>query len=850
MAPFYSRYVPNSTAVSSDPVNQDLSLASWKRKWEDEPKDSRQDIKKSKKTSRKQQRDVPNRLTTNGDFVHKNKVSSASSTTVSKEISIRVESLTRSPEAGNGDHGVHNSKGQPLRKERRDRNQRLVQHEVGNPNILETNQGSRRNGLDIGDGAKAETGKEKRKKRKKTSDLAEAVSEDADTSGILQDHHTGIRSKFEKSKRKIADNEPGSEQGTEQKENEPSPPEELHGLEPLPQPPPVPKSDEIPTFSTLPPWLANPLRVDSAQASGFTTLGLDPVVLENVTKQRLENAFPVQSVVIPLLIDGPQRHPGDVCISAATGSGKTLAYLLPMIQHLTKLATTKLRGLIVVPTRELVKQARESCEMCASGTRIRIATALGSRTLHDEQEALVETYEVYDPDEYQKQLNAPVEWRNINLGGLLSELDDEKEAPADFVTKYRSKVDVLICTPGRLVDHITSTKGFTLNDIEWLVIDEADRLLNESFQEWTDVVVPTLQSRTAHTLQDNILRHMKLEIPDRIVQKVVLSATMTQDVSRLNYLKLRNPKLVVVGNANNTTETEVIDGSALEPQLDDGGAFNLPSTLIEYAVPAGDGAEKPLFLLELLRTKVNVFDLKDPGEIKSTNIEDDDASTSTSDSSESESESTISSSHSSSRSWIPRSHKLTRSSPDQPTESLDNNTALIFTRSTESATRLSRLLSLLSTPISSLTTTLTKSSTSSSTRKALTNFRQNKIRIIIATDRASRGLDLPNLGHVISYDVPTSMTTYVHRVGRTARAGKMGTAWTLLAHREARWFWNEIGKGIGEVGRIVRNGKVQRLNLDLNIGNDGGGGTRGRYEKALKTLGEEVVGGGGGIGAK
>lgn len=174
-----------------------------------------------------------------------------------------------------------------------------------------------------------------------------------------------------------------------------------------------------------------------------------------------------------------------------------------------------------------------------------------------------------------------------------------------------------------------------------------------------------------------------------------------------------------------------------------------------------------------------------------------------------------------------------------------DNTALIFTRSTESATRLSRLLCLLSAPIASLITTITKSSSSSSTRKALTDFRQHKIRIIIATDRASRGLDLPDLGHVISYDVPTSMTTYVHRVGRTARAGKAGKAWTLLAHHEARWFWNQIGKGRGEgdSAKIVRTGKVHRCKVNLDQRRVDG--TLERYQDALKTLGDEVLGGGG-----
>lgn len=127
----------------------------------------------------------------------------------------------------------------------------------------------------------------------------------------------------------------------------------------------------------------------------------------------------------------------------------------------------------------------------------------------------------------------------------------------------------------------------------------------------------------------------------------------------------------------------------------------------------------------------------------------------------------------------------------------------------------------------------------------MADLRQGKIRIIIATDRASRGLDLPELGHVISYDVPTNVTTYVHRVGRTARAGKVGKAWTLLAHREARWFWNQIGKASdqesGKMAMVVREGKVQRCQLSLDTGGVDQE-TKARYERALKQLGEEVVG--------
>ncbi|KAF7503761.1 hypothetical protein GJ744_003303 [Endocarpon pusillum] len=777
MAPFYSRYVPNSGTSAAKPARISSPPPSKKRKLGDEQDGLGQDIKIRKKTIREQPRDVQKGVVRTKDSTDGSKKLFKSISDSSENISQEVGKVNGSLEAGdNGDESsVLQEQSVKVQKKKR-RNAQRAQPKDEALNVSKTTQDPNQQGSEVDNGVKAESGKEKKKKRQKMKNVTETGSGDNAHTSTQQEQHGTLRSKFEKATKNTVRNAPRLEHETGQQQDEAPELPELHGLEPLPQPPPAPESDERPTFSSLPPWLANPLRADSGQSVDFSSLGLDSIVLQNVEKQGLEKTFPVQSAVIPILTDGPNRHRGDVCISAATGSGKTLAYVLPMVQHLKTLAATKLRGLIVVPTRELVRQARETCEACAAGTNVKIATAVGSKSLHDEQENLVETYQIYDPDEYKKQQNAPVDWSKVDLEDMLTELDNENEAVVDFVVQYRSKVDVLICTPGRLVDHMRYTKGFTLHDVQWLIIDEADRLLNESFQEWTEIVVPALQSRAAHILQDNILRHMRLEIPERIVQKVILSATMTQDISKLNSLKMRNPKLVVVGDVKAPADPETIDASAPEPPLDESSTFNLPSTLLEYAVPVGDGAEKPLYLLELLRTKVNVFDLDNAGGTRSGAAEDEDG-TSTSDSSASDSDlDSISSSTSSSTSSspYPPGTQKPKGSPEASTsQSSYQNTALIFTRSTSSATRLARLLSLLSTPIASLTATLTKSSStssSSSTRKALANFRNHKIRIIIATDRASRGLDLPGLGHVISYDVPTSMTTYVHRVGRTARA--------------------------------------------------------------------------------
>jgi len=689
----------------------------------------------------------------------------------------------------------------------------------------------------------------------------EAASDNAQLiDNPVNQRHAGIRHKFETSKAKTRLSASSRDAGGEDKESHDHSEDAnqdgtassvLHGLEPLPQPLQVELSNELPSYSTLPGWMAKPMSVALSATSDFKDLDLDSHILSNLQKKGISKAFAVQAAVLPLLSKGQSRHRGDICISAATGSGKTLAYVLPMIQALKNLVGTKLRGLIVVPTRELVAQAREVCEVCAAGTNVRIATALGSRALKDEQNMLIEEHTVYDPEQYTGEREKSIDWTNFGLEHLLAH-SEQDSLMANCVKKFASKVDVLITTPGRLVDHLRATPGFNLDDVQWVVIDEADRLLNESFQEWIEVVMPALNSDVALRSRDSLLRELRLDVPRRRVQKVILSATMTQDISKLNSLGLSNPKLVVVGDLPKPQALNE-NGVAMEDANrapDANNTFNLPPTLMEFAVSVGDGSEKPLYLLQLLNSHI----LKPPeqsnrlhassnrnnsstiglGISNGTSPEADDTSSSaSSDTSDTDSSSNDSGSDtSSSNTPPPTAHPL--------------ETALIFTRSTEAATRLSRLLSILSPSLAPYLGTLTKSTNSSSSRKTLSQFRQGKVNLVIATDRASRGLDLPGLAHVVSYDVPISATTYVHRVGRTARAGKEGKAWTLVSHKEARWFWNEIGKGgsgngVGEV-RIARGErKVKRVNVEID--KEGNGDElRKRYEDALGMLAEEVRG--------
>jgi ATP-dependent RNA helicase DDX51/DBP6 len=111
------------------------------------------------------------------------------------------------------------------------------------------------------------------------------------------------------------------------------------------------------------------------------------------------------------------------------------------------------------------------------------------------------------------------------------------------------------------------------------------------------------------------------------------------------------------------------------------------------------------------------------------------------------------------------------------------------------------------------------------------------LRILVASDLVARGIDLPSLDHVINYDMPTSVASYVHRVGRTARAGRSGKAWTLFTVPEARWFWKEVAEG----SIVGRSGKVERVRITEEK-EDAFQGKVDMYEKALQKLGEEAGG--------
>lgn len=573
---------------------------------------------------------------------------------------------------------------------------------------------------------------------------------------------------------------------------------EAHGLEPLPQPKPVKQDAVKPSYETLPHWIANPIQVAPTATSPFTDLGIFEDAATRLEGKGFKEAFAVQTAVIPLLLPSADRQ-GDVVVSAATGSGKTLAYALPMVRDISQSShITRIRGLIVVPTRELVMQAEEVCNACSAifvgrGKKpVKVGISMGNKQFEQEQADLIEEDERYDPEGYQKYLD-----RKFDENSWLEDLTNPRGPPTeplpDHVIDYASKVDILICTPGRLVDHIKRTPGFTLDFVRWLVVDEADKLLAQTYQDWIPTVMPLLSTNE---------RPGAREFPDSNkngVRKVVLSATMTRDLTLLNGLKLSRPKLVVLSDTVAHSEVEHV----------------LPSQLEETAIKTRNVDLKPLYLVDLLNSEhMAPVEASEADDVEMKDVQADDMSAAESDSSASDSDDSSSSDESESDSeesdadsTASPSHGRAKSS--KPPQKPFDTTVLIFANSNEAAVRLARLLSLLSPHLSPLIGTLTSTTRTSERKKTLHAFAARKLRILVASSLIERGIHLANLDHVISYDMPKSVQSYVHRVGRTARAGRQGHAWTLFTKPEAGWFWTAIaGKGQSKAG--TAQGEIRR----------------------------------------
>jgi superfamily II DNA/RNA helicase len=351
----------------------------------------------------------------------------------------------------------------------------------------------------------------------------------------------------------------------------------------------------------------------------FDSLGLAPALLSSIERTGFTTPTPVQMAAIP-----PAMAGSDLMVSSQTGSGKTAAFMLPALHRIAQKSANKGRGvqvLVLTPTRELALQVSEATAAYGSNLDdLRIATVVGGMP-------------------YGAQLKA-----------------------------LSRRVDVLVATPGRLLDHLQARR-VDLSTVHTLVLDEADRMLDMGFIDDINTIVD-------RTPQDR--------------QTLLFSATLDGTVAKLAARMMRDPQRIELASQS--------DRHA-----------NITQTLL-YADDAGH--------------KLRLLD-----------------------------------------------HILRDAAMDQ---------AIVFTATKRGADDLAEHLADTGFSVMALHGDMNQRQRS----RTLTEVQDGRVRVLVATDVAARGIDVQAISHAINYDLPMQPEDYVHRIGRTGRAGRDGLAYTLAVHGE------------------------------------------------------------------
>lgn len=345
----------------------------------------------------------------------------------------------------------------------------------------------------------------------------------------------------------------------------------------------------------------------------FESLCLSDKLTRAIADQGYENPTPIQAMAIPAVLDG---H--DVLASAQTGTGKTASFTLPILQILGASAPQRgrrVRALVLTPTRELAAQVQDSIKTYGKYMPLRVSAVYGGVRI--------------DPQ----------------------------------VAKLRKGVDVLVATPGRLLDHLQQGT-VDLSMVEILVLDEADRMLDMGFIHDIRKVVSKLPAER---------------------QTLMFSATFSRRIKELSADLLKSPELIEVARTNTASE-------------------NVTQTV--YPV---DRHRKRELLSHMIGAQ----------------------------------------------NW---------------------QRVLVFTRTKHGANRLAEQLQ--SDGLS--TDTIHGNKSQGARSRALSAFKRGQVRVLVATDIAARGLDIDHLPHVVNFDLPNVPEDYVHRIGRTGRAGNEGEAVSLV----------------------------------------------------------------------
>ncbi|PKK22723.1 DEAD (Asp-Glu-Ala-Asp) box polypeptide 51 [Columba livia] len=441
----------------------------------------------------------------------------------------------------------------------------------------------------------------------------------------------------------------------------------------------------------LPQWLAQPKLVQKRIKDNLVPVGdipgIHPRLLKKLQMNGIQSFFPVQAEVIPAILQSASNgylmgqggyRPKDICVSAPTGSGKTLSFVIPIVQVLLDRVVCQVRALVVLPTKELAQQVSKVFNIYTDGTGLKVVLITGQKSFAKEQEMLV-----------QKK-----------------------------VTGYCSLADIIVATPGRLTDHINQTPGFSLTQLRFLVVDEADRMIDDMHQNCLNQIVKAAfqveNGSGSNTLfwrtKPGPITAASSCYPQIPLQKLLFSATLTQDPEKLQQLNLFQPRLFT----SVYSEKKSL-GEGTETEQDT--KYTLPEGLSQCYVPC-DLNSKPLLLLHFMLTM-----------------------------------------------------KFSR--------------VLCFTNSREASHRLFLLVQ----AFGRVTVAEFSSRLSPNERqRTMKEFEQGKIQLLISTDATARGIDIKGVNYVINYDAPQFIRTYIHRVGRTARAGEVGVAFSLVLRIQERRF--------------------------------------------------------------
>ncbi|MFC5430403.1 DEAD/DEAH box helicase [Paraburkholderia denitrificans] len=392
----------------------------------------------------------------------------------------------------------------------------------------------------------------------------------------------------------------------------------------------------------------------------FDQFGLAPQILKAIEQQGYTTPTPIQAQAIPVVLTGR-----DVMGAAQTGTGKTASFSLPIIQRLLPGANTSasparhpVRALILTPTRELADQVAANVRSYAEHTQLRSAVVFGGVDMNPQSDEL------------------------------------------------RRGVEILIATPGRLLDHVQQ-KTTNLGQVQMLVLDEADRMLDMGF-------LPDLQ------------RILNLLPKER--QTLLFSATFSPEIKKLAATYLRTPQTIEVARSNST-------------------ATNV--TQIVFEVAEGDKAGA---VVQLIRER----GLKQ---------------------------------------------------------------VIVFCNSKIGASRLARLIE----KQGIVAAAIHGDRSQSERMQALDAFKRGDIEALVATDVAARGLDIAELPAVINFDLPFNAEDYVHRIGRTGRAGASGDALSLCSPNEK--------KQLVDIEKLIKRSlPVERLTIDTPVAHHDGG-SRPRHER-------------------